>query len=156
MKERLLQLDIGEVLDRRIHENLQPAERSAMLEVAYLAIAADGKLVDEELEAFAQAMLLLFGPDSSPDMVKHAVAELVSGFERGDDQARLAELAADLERPYARDQTYKLAYAMAMSDLDTDDQEFAFDQRLRRALGLSDEQAERLIDSIIDAINPVI
>jgi tellurite resistance protein len=149
---RILQLDVSRVLSENIHELVEPAERDAMLEVAYLAIAADGKLMEEELEAFVTAMLLLYGPGTSSDQVRRTVDHLIDQFERGEDQVLLTELASHLTRSFARDQAYKLAYAMAMSDFDTDDQEFAFDQRLRRALELDDEQAETLTDQVIDAI----
>lgn len=151
---RILKLDVEKVLPAGIHADISDQERSAILEVAYLAIAADGKLMEEELDAFVQAMLLLYGPDASPEQVKKVVDHLISQFEQGEDQAMLSALAADLTRPEARDLAYKLAYAMAMSDLDTDDDEFHFDLRLREALGVTDEAAEALVDQVIDAIRP--
>jgi len=151
---RVLKLDVDQVLPEGIHADISDQERSAMLEVAYLAIAADGKLMEEELDAFVQAMLLLYGPDASPDQVKRVVDHLLAQFERGQDEALLADLAADLSRPFARDQAYKLAYAMTMSDFDTDDEEFHFDQRLRQALCLSEDEAEALADQVIDAVRP--
>ncbi len=151
---RILKLDVEKVLPEDIHADISDQERSAMLEVAYLAIAADGKLMEEELDAFVQAMLLLYGPSASPEKVKQVVDHLISQFEQGDDESLLGTLAADLTRPAARDLAYKLAYAMAMSDLDTDDNEFHFDLRLRKALNITDEQAEALADQVIDAIRP--
>lgn len=151
---RILKLNVDQVLPAGVHADISEQERSAMLEVAYLAIAADGKLMEEELDAFVQAMLLLYGPDASPEQVTKVVDHLLAQFERGDDEALLADLARDLARPLARDLAYKLAYAMAMSDFDTDDNEFHFDLRLRQALGLSDEQAEALTDEVIDAVRP--
>jgi hypothetical protein len=36
-----------------------------------------------------------------------------------------------------------------MSDLETNDEEFGFDQTLRRALRLDDEAAEALVDEVM-------
>jgi hypothetical protein len=151
---RILKLDVEKVIPEGIYADISGQERSAMLEVAYLAIAADGKLMEEELDAFVEAMLLLYGPEASPEQVQKVVDHLIQQFEQGDDEALLGSLAAELTRPEARDLAYKLAYAMAMSDLDTDDNEFHFDLRLRKALGIDDQQAEVLVDQVIDAIRP--
>jgi hypothetical protein len=117
--------------------------------VAYLAITADGILADEELDAFVKAMLVLYGPRVTKDSVRAKAGELSERASAEGQDKRLARAAAKLARPFARDQAYKLAYAMAMSDYDTNTCEFEYDQRLRSALGLTEDQAEGLVDEVI-------
>ncbi|MBN2496926.1 MAG: hypothetical protein JXR96_20210 [Deltaproteobacteria bacterium] len=150
---RMLALNVEKALGADAHDKLEPAERDAILEIAYMAIAADGKLMESELDAFTEAMLLLYGPQATPEKVKQLVDHLVATFEH-DANDDLREFTSELERPYARRTAYKLAYAMAMSDLDTNDSEFEFDQKLRCMLGLSEDEAEALADEVIEAIRP--
>ena len=146
----MLALNVERVLTT-CQEDLDIEEKDAILELAYLAIAADGKLMEAELEAFTDAMLLIYGDAVTAEQVSQLVTKLVKNFENDHDED-METFTAKLTRPCAKNQAYKLAYAMAMSDLDTNDSEFEFDQKLRRLLSLSDEEAEALTDQVVDAI----
>jgi hypothetical protein len=147
--KRMFKLDLEKAFPPGVAAEVSDAEREAMMEVAYLAIAADGVLADEELDAFVRAMLVLYGPQVNKDSVRAKAGELSERASARGHEALLAGAAARLSRPFARDQAYKLAYAMAMADYDTNTCEFEYDQRLRSALGLTEDQAEGLVDEVI-------
>ena len=157
---------------------LSPTEREAILEIGYLAIAADRQLRDEELEAFrgvASRLRDLVGdPDVGPSskaapsahgdraqlaeraaLSDHELDALLNryaeGLARSDADERLRDLAKALTRPDARAVAYKVAYALALCDLDTSDPEFEFDLQLIDSLGLSQEEAEALADQVMEA-----
>ena len=132
---------------------LNTDEIEAILEVAWLAILADQEVNDEEMEAFAEAMLRLYGDTLTEEML-HETLERIQRFSVSMSvKEGLDRLATRLSRPAARDQAYRLARVMALSDLETGDEEFLFDQALRRVLGLSDEQAESLADQVIAVLD---
>jgi hypothetical protein len=135
-------------------ERLAPDEIDAVLEVGYLSIASDGRLMDEEVEAFIRSMLRLYGPTLTPDRVRGMLEGYADRLEEGPTClgarcTRVDELAGRLRRPEVRDLAYALSYVLAMSDLETNDEEFGFDQTLRRALRLDDEAAEALVDEVM-------
>lgn len=127
-------------------------EIEAMLEVAFLAIASDGVVTRSEIEAFAVVMERLFGPNITSDRIEEVLDQYEDSLDRGGFRRRLTSVASELRRPEARDHAYQLAYAMAMCDLDTNIHEFEFDQVLREQFGLDDEQAERLVDGVVDLV----
>lgn len=143
-------LNIEAVIGDPAGLELTRSEREDLLAVSYLAMRADGRLTAEELDVFDRAsQLLMGGSDAAEPMMR--------GFEqtfaaKGQD-AMLAEVAARLAGPSAREEAYKLAYVMSLSDLDTNDDEFLFEDELRTALGLDEERAEELMDEVIEAID---
>jgi uncharacterized tellurite resistance protein B-like protein len=156
--KRLLPINVNKAIDPDAHRRLSAEERAAVMEIAYRAIAADGRLTDSELEAFSDALLQMYGPHVTPEEVRGIVDRLIESKSDPDsvcnlpDEERLIELTCILGSQYARDQAYKLAYAMAMADFDTNNCEFEYDQLLRRTLGLSDDAAEELADQVIDVV----
>jgi hypothetical protein len=136
---------------------LRPAELDAILEIAFLAMVSDGTLVDEEADAFVRMMLRLYGPDVKPARLHAIMNRFADRLGRGQTCRgarcdRAAALAPKLTRKVSREQAYKLAYVMAMSDLRTNDAEFAFDLALRQALRLSPERADELADEATAAV----
>lgn len=141
---------------------LSEAESKAMLEIAFLAIAADRKLRDEELEAFrgvagrlkALSAAAADGASGAPVSVRE-LDSILDGFngdlERDVADQRLRILAAELKRPEVKALTYKVAYALALCDLDTSDEEFEFDLQLVDALGLSQDEVGDLEDEVMAA-----
>ena len=153
---------------------LRPSVRSfeaeAILEVSYLAMAADRSLRDEEIAAFemlTRHVLELVGPDSdgyrtqaggaAAGESERRIAErhdrYALALERDGRGERLAMLARSLARPAARDLAYQLAYLMALADLDASEHEAKFDDQLKRALALTDDWAEALADDVLGALD---
>lgn len=144
---------------------LTKEEAAAVLEIAFLAIAADRKLSDEELEAFRGVAgrlrdLAARGSDPSAPIGAHVMTdrefELIlesfsADLDRNVADERLRVLGAQLKRPDVRALTYKIAYALALCDLNTSDEEFEFDLQLVEALELSHGTVEGLEDEVLAA-----
>lgn len=161
---------VGEVVTRDPAFVITTDERDAILEVAYLAIAADRSLRDDELAAFrivAERLRDRTGkpgdaPAAAPPSENRRLSQaeldavldkFAAGISRADADTRLRALAGRLARPEARRGAYKIAYALALSDLDTSDAEFEFDLQLIESLGLSQEEAEELAGEVVSVFN---
>jgi hypothetical protein len=149
---------------------LSDKEADAILEIAYLAILADHKLSDDELEAFRGVVARvrsIVGADpsspyrkaSEPTVAKLTNAELDgllddlrARTERVEADERLRVLAKGLS-PAARELAYKVAYALGLADMDSSDEEFEFDLQLVDALELPTERAEELGDDVMAVLN---
>jgi hypothetical protein len=167
---------VGNVVPKQL--DLTPKECDAVLEIAYLAIAADRVLNEEEVAAFKQVASKLRGGDGSmseaelgtlldrfTNRLEHTRAT-ISGDElagadtddpenerrrllRAEADERLLALTADLPRPNTRELAYKIAYALALCDLETTDDEFEFDLQLVDALGITTDRAGELADEVV-------
>ena len=154
---RFSKLDIECAVPLSVRAQLTTEEIDAILEVAYLAIISDGILNDEEGDAFVRTMLRLYGDEASEARIHAVMKRLGDRLEHGETCAgalcaRAPALIGSLRRTIAREQAYKLAYVMAISDLRTNDAEFAFDQAIRETLGISQERAEELADEASAAV----
>ncbi len=142
---------------------LTKEESAAVLEIAFLAIAADRNLRDEELEAFrgvagrlrdltAKAPGSAQTPHEVGDREFERILESFSGdMDRAVADERLRIVAAQITRPDIRALAYKIAYALALCDLATSDEEFEFDLQLVEALGLQHDHVESLEDEVMAA-----
>ncbi len=127
-------------------------EVDAILEVAYLAIAADGVVTRTETEAFIRVMMQIFGSDLTGDHVATAIEQYEDALDREGFRKRIRHLTGRLDREEARAAAYELAYAMAMCDLDTNIYEFEFAQVLQQEFGFDDEQVDKLVDRVLDLV----
>ncbi len=134
--------------------DLEPSanEIDAILEVAYLAIAADGVVTRTETEAFIRVMIQLFGPDVTGDHVAEVIEQYEDALDRDGFRSRMKTLAKRLKRDAARDAAYEIAYAMVMCDLDTNIHEFEFAQVLQGELGIDEEKADAMADRVFDLV----
>ena len=164
---------VGRIVPDKL--DLTPKEREAILEIAYLAIAADRVLREEEVEAFRKVASRLRGVDDISEgelgtlldrytnRLEHTKATVIPGDDvdeamsersrllRAEADERLRVLTVDLPRPETRALAYKVAYALALCDLETTDEEFEFDLQLVDSLGLSHDQAGELADEVVSA-----
>lgn len=149
-----------------ISEATTPAEREAILEIAYLTIAADHDVRVEEIDALARIAGRL-GSDAGGPAYRQGAAEpaalagraldqLLSTFaqrrDRDGAESRLAAAAAGLDRPSLRELAYRVACALALADLDADDREFEFDLALIDALVLDQATADRISGEVQEAL----
>ena len=144
---------------------LQPAEADAILEIAYLTIAADRRLTNEELAAFEVLLDRLRTLSGMTGPVSRATldATLNDMYARADraressrsgyDDAQLQQLGAKLG-PAAREIAYKAAYALGLADMDASDEEFELDLQLVDALELSNDRSEELANEVLAALTP--
>lgn len=146
---------------------LTEAETDAVLEIAYLAIAADHTLADAELDAFRQIMQKLAslphrgdayragaGKDAAPvsdRKLNDMLDKMNARVERKDVDEHLRTLAKGLSAE-ARGIAYKVAHAISLADMDSSDEEFEFDLQLIDALELSTDTAESLVSDVMSAM----
>jgi hypothetical protein len=145
---------------------LQPGEVDAILEIAYLTIAADRRLTEQELDAFRAVLERLraistglMGPVSRTQLDKtlddmYLRADSARESSRtGYDDERLQQLGTKLKPP-AREIAYKVAYAIGLVDMDSSDEEFQLDLQLVDALELTNERAEALANEVLSVFTP--
>ncbi len=123
-------------------------ERDAILEIAYLAVAADKKLSAEEVDALRRIAARLEGKES---LTEKELGDLLQRFanwpNREEVDQRLRVLGGTLS-PAARTLAYRVAYALAMCDMESSDEEFEFDLQLIDALELTADQASALAGEV--------
>jgi hypothetical protein len=132
-----------------------PAEIDAIVEIAYLTIAADRRLDDAEIAAFRVVVERLRGqpiPDGALDRI---LDEMYARAERsrGQQDERLRYLASKMSTE-ARERAYRVAYAMGLADMDSSDEEFELDLQLVDALELTSDRAEELADEVRETLTP--
>lgn len=134
----------------------QEAQRlHALLEVAFLAAAADGKLDDAEIHNLAanvqswldtplqaDALLVMF-----EDLANHLAAE---GF-----AARIAAAAAELPDDDSRRVAFKLACVTALVDMEVHDAELGILGRIADAFGIPEAEAQATFDELDDAVSSI-
>jgi tellurite resistance protein len=139
--------------------NFSVKEADAILEVAYLTTAADGRLSDEEYESFraVASKLRAMAAGTTAQVNDATLNKLFERYaERVDHAARVDRLKAlrrDLERPEARELAYKVSYAMSLCDLETNEEESELDAELIVALELGDEKADALAGEVYAALD---
>jgi len=151
------------VPEKRDGAALSPPEIDAIVEIAYLTIAADRRLDTEEITAFRRVVERLRGEPISEGALDRILDEMYGRAERArgkDDSAshgyadeRLRALAGKMTTS-ARELAYRVAYAMGLADMEASDEEFELDLQLVDALELSNDRAEELADEVMDVLNP--
>lgn len=131
----------------------------AILEIAFLAIAADRKIDEVEVEAFAHVGALLVGEgDGEAKLGDHEVNAWLDHFTERLDKSnlveRINEVAGSLELEDARIAAYRISFFLGIVDLDASDREFEFDLELISALHLDQDTADRITAEVNEAITP--
>jgi len=150
-------LNVECAIPEKLRATMTPAEVDAVLELAFLASASDGLLCDEEADAFVRTMLAMLGPKAAPARVRGIMGRLARRLDRGETClaarcAQVEEAAKSLRRKAVRELAYKLAYVMALSDLETNEAEFIFVEGLREALRIGEDRAPVLADEAAGSV----
>ena len=143
--------------------DLTVGEVDAILEAAFLATAADGRLSPEEYEAFRSVASTLrqiaAGKGSGPRKLI-ADKDLDALFERfavRSDHAtrseRLLTMSGKLGRTLVKELAYKVAFAMALCDLEANADESDYDDELVAAFGLDQDRADTLAAEVYAALD---
>lgn len=124
-----------------------PEHTDVILEVAYLTTAVDGRLDDDEIEAFRGIAAKLRGrPVSDADI--DAMLDKYAGHVGAEEiLARVKAIAPALPaelKPVA----FKLAVGLSVADLDANDDETDLQIALAEALGFDDERVAELTDVV--------
>jgi len=135
-------------------------EVDAILEAAYLATAADGKLTAEENEAFraVASKLRSIAAGTPSKLISDAdLSKLFDRFAVRSDHAeradRVAAVSVRLARDPARELAYKIAFAISLCDFEASDDEAEFDDELIEAFGLTGDRADALAGEVYAALD---
>lgn len=127
----------------------------AILEIAYLTMAVDEQLRDEEIDAFSVIAAAMLGHKLDDNALPAWLDRFAEGVDRDSVQNRLEQCVASLGKDTAAKlAAYRVACLMAMSDMDAADREFEFDLDLIAALGISQDDADRVVDEVNTAVSP--
>lgn len=134
----------------------------SILEIAYLTMAVDDDLRDEEIEAFSVIAAAMLQPKRGTSGealddgdLRDWLDKFAGQLDRGTIQERLEAAVKSLGSDHpAKLASYRVASLMAMSDLDAHDREFEFDLQLIAALGISQEEADVIADEVNAAVTP--
>lgn len=128
----------------------------AILEIAYLTMAVDEHLRDEEIDAFSVIAAIMLGHKLDDNALRTWLDRFAEGeVDRESVQKRLEVSVASLGKDTAAKlAAYRVACLMAMSDMDAADREFEFDLDLIAALGITQDDADRIIEEVNIAVSP--
>lgn len=131
------------------------ARMNAMLEVAFLAAAADGEINDAEAENLGATLSQWLGAELSEDVVEDIIARFIAALAAEGRDHRLAAIASVLD-PDARRTAYTLACLVALCDLELHDDELDVLGAIATGLGLSQDEAQVRFDEIHDHVEAVV
>jgi hypothetical protein len=132
----------------------------SILEIAYLTMAVDEELRDEEIEAFSMIAAAMLQSHSQGEPLDDAALRswldrFAEDLSRDTFEARVEKAVAKLGGDHqAKLASYRVACLMAMSDLDAADREFEFDLQLIATLGITQEEADTIMDDVNAALTP--
>lgn len=119
-----------------------------MLLAVYLVHAADGEVKHAESEQLATLLVRLSGDSMEPPDVEHTVGVLAETLDREGYDACFARVAAAIDTPALRLATFKLAVGAALVDGALAEEEAAVVTRLAHVCGLTDDDAERIVEEL--------
>lgn len=122
----------------------------ALLELAYLVTAVDGRLLDEELTAYREVAEKLRGAVSDAEF--DALLDRFAGHVEPEEIAdRVRELAPKVPAEH-RELALKIAIGLAVADLDASPEESVLQELLVEGLGIADERAAEITDEVFGAL----
>lgn len=120
----------------------------AMLEIGFLAAAADGELADAELSNLAENFCAWLQMDSD-EALSATFRMFTDGITEEGFEARLANAATALDDG-ARDAAFALACVISAADGAVEDDELGALGDIAAALGIAEEEAETRFNDILD------
>jgi tellurite resistance protein len=123
----------------------------ALLEVAYLAAAADGVLADDEINLLVTNLHSWLGEELPAAFLVELFEHLGQQLAKEGYQARLDALAKILDRE-SRLVAYRLACVTALVDHDVHDDELRVLERIVDAFHIPNTEAQALFDALDEAI----
>lgn len=136
-----------EMIRKAIGHTPGAADAKRVVEVACLAVAADGHLAEEELHVI-RVLCKELGVDV------RAVDDVLALGSRDDRLERLRATGAAFETDAAKRLAYKMTVLTSVADLAAQDEEFEFDLDVQDALGLDSAIADELANQVHEALTP--
>ena len=125
--------------DRR---ELDAAERDSVLEIALLMATANGSTSPEELSSLADLVAHLEGTRPLPGQLSTKMNAIEKRGLGGTIEERVRAIAGTLKRDLPRELAYKAAYAIRVSDLESNPDEEDLADLLIEVLALEDVAAD--------------
>ncbi len=130
----------------------EAARLHTMLEVAFLAAAADGKLSDDEIRNLTANLMVWLESELDDEFFVATFAELAGLLAEHGFAARLAHAAARLD-PTSREVAYKLACVTALCDLEVHDDELLVLGKIADAFEIPEAEAQAILDELSDTVD---
>ncbi|MCA9677132.1 MAG: tellurite resistance TerB family protein [Myxococcales bacterium] len=138
-------------LQRDDQADPEAAQLHTMLEVAYLAAAADGELADAEIHHLAANLSAWLQAELDQAFLIKLFEHLGAQLAAEGATARLTAAAASLDAE-ARRTAYKLACVTALCDLEVHDDELGFLSQIAAAFEIPMEEAQATFDELDEAV----
>ena len=145
----------GRDADLDAAEQVTLARMNAMLEVAFLAAAADGEINDAEADNLGATLSSWLGTPLAEDVVEGIIERFIAALAADGRDQRLAVIAKVLD-PEARATAYTLACLVAPCDLELHDQELDVLGAIATGLELDQAEAQARFDEIQDHVEAVV
>lgn len=132
--------------------NPSTEQQDVLLELAFLATAADGRLDDDELQAFTQITSRLRGKPATNKDVDALLDRFGGTVAQRDIEERVQRLAPTLPndlKPLA----FKFAVALGVADLDASEDESELQAILAEALGFDDDKVGELTAEVYASLD---
>ncbi|MBZ0231163.1 MAG: tellurite resistance TerB family protein [Deltaproteobacteria bacterium] len=126
-----------------------------MLEVAFLAAAADGKLADDEIRNLTANLQAWLHADLDQDFYVSTFGELADLLAEQGFAARLAHAAAQLDAE-SRRTAYILACVTVLCDLEVHDDELLVLGKIADAFEIPEAEAQATFDEIEDTVDALV
>jgi len=134
---------------RSVHPERLPAEDAeTIVELAQMAVDADGQEDPDEIKTFFALGKAVYDLAGLPD------TPTPTFIGDDDDLERIRELGSKLSSTQARELAYATAHLLTVVDVQIAPEEDSFLEKLRTALGLSEERAADLAAQMSAAITP--
>ncbi len=128
-----------------------PVRLHALVEVAFLAAAADGELAEAEIELLVANLESWLGTSLKPGFLVELFEHLVKQLGADGVDARLAACAAKLDDD-GRRAGYQLACVTSLCDLDVHDAELGFLGKIADAFGIPEAEAQKTFDELDEIV----
>ena len=119
-----------------------------ILELSQMAVDADGQEDIDEIKTFAAIAKAVFGLAGMTD------APTPAFLGDDDDLERIRDLGAKLTSTQSRELAYACAHLLAVIDIQIQPEEDDYLEKLRTALGISEDRADELAEKLGAAITP--
>jgi hypothetical protein len=143
---------LGSTLPAGLGSDPEAARLHALLEVAYLAASADGKLADEEIQLLVANLQLWLGENLDAKFLLKLFDHLGEQLAVQGAQTRVDFLAAQLDAD-SRLVAYRLACVTALCDQELHDEELRFLEGIVHAFGIPNAEAQAIFDSLDEALS---
>ncbi len=145
-----LAMSIAKVLPQTPIASTEHAD--IVLEIAYLMTAVDGRLGDDELEAYRQVATAVRGKEATTADVDALLQRFADRVEPGEIAERIREIAPKLPDEL-KDTTFRLAVALSLVDLDSARDEEELQDVIIEALGLDAERTDKIVETVYAAFD---